>query len=441
MMRRHLLSSASVCVLLCVPFFALAQTAGDTSDTSDSGSASVQAQINSNNAQIAELDKEIAQYQTQLDATTEQKNTLQNQINQLNLQSKQLTAKISVTKSQIKTTQLQITQLSSGISAKQASIIDEQSGLADSIRVLNQVDQIPLAVTLIGADTITDAWSDVDAIDTIQGAVQDNIKKLSSDKQSLTDTKTQAEQKQQQLTSQQQTLASQQGSLAATTKAQNDLLAQTKSKESTYQAIIAQKKAQEDDLQQALTDLQSQYNQNANPDSYPDPTPGLLHWPLSSVRITQYFGNTPFATANSALYRGNGHDGIDIAAAIGTPVHAALAGTILATGNTDAVKGCYSFGKWIMIKHGNGLNTMYGHLSEIDVTQGEKVATGQLIGYSGETGYATGPHLHFGVYVSSVTQIIPLGQATKAVTPCAKAVMPVPPVTGYLNPLNYLPSI
>jgi len=118
----------------------------------------------------------------------------------------------------------------------------------------------------------------------------------------------------------------------------------------------------------------------------------------------------------------------------------------LATGNTDAYhdsrgRQCYSFGKWVMITHGNGLNTMYAHLSQISVSAGARLSTGDLVGYSGQTGYATGPHLHFGVYVSSATKIIPLGQATNAVdTPCAKAIMPVPPVSGYLNPLNYLPS-
>jgi murein DD-endopeptidase MepM/ murein hydrolase activator NlpD len=81
---------------------------------------------------------------------------------------------------------------------------------------------------------------------------------------------------------------------------------------------------------------------------------------------------------------------------------------------------------------------MYAHLSQITTYNGATVGTGDLLGYSGETGYATGPHLHFGVYVSSATQILKLGSATKSTTPCANAVMPVAPLEGYLNPLNYL---
>jgi murein DD-endopeptidase MepM/ murein hydrolase activator NlpD len=436
---------ALVFAFAILPSLASAQTASD-----------IQKQIDDNNAQISQLDTEIAQYQTQLDATTQQKNTLQNTVNQLALQSKQLTAKITVTKSQINTTQLQIQQLAAGIATKQSTIDDEESGLAQSLRTLDATEQVPLSITLLSAGNISDAWQDIDAIASIQSAVQTDIVQLAADKQSLTTTKTAAEAKRAQLLTQQQTLTTQQGSLNATKKAQSDLLAQTKSQESAYQALIAQKKSQESSLEQALSDLKSQYNVAVNPDQITAPGAGILNWPFAgsfmsrcatrtstfgnSFCITQYFGDTPFAQAHASLYSGHGHDGVDISAPIGTPVLAALSGTVLATGNTDAVKGCYSFGKWVMLKHNNGINTMYAHLSQINVTQGQSVATGDVLGYSGETGYATGPHLHFGVYVSSVTQILALGKATNTKTPCSTAVMPVPPLSGYLNPLNYLPT-
>jgi len=403
--------------------------------------AAIQNEINANNSQISQLNTDIAQYQTQLDAASKQGQTLQSTITQINLSIKKTTASITVTQKQINTTQLQIQQLANGIVSDQGTIADEEQGLGESIRVLEETDQQPLAVALLSSDGLSSAWQDLNDIEILQGAIGTDIQNLVADRQSLSDSKTAQEQKNAQLKSQQSTLVTQQGSLSATKAAQTQLLTQTKSQEATYQSIIAQKQSQETELQQELTDLTAQYNQAVNPNQITAPAAGILQWPIAGkITITQFFGNTDFSDAHEALYSGNGHNGLDIAAPIGTPVHAALTGTILATGNTDLVKGCYSFGKWVMIEHNNGLNTMYAHLSQINVTAGQKVSTGDVIGFSGETGYATGPHLHFGVYVSSVTQIIPLGQATKGTAPCSKAVMPVPPVSGYLNPLNYLPA-
>lgn len=423
-----------------VPSRTFAQTATSTADTA--ANTAIQKQIDDNNNQIQQLENEINQYQTQLNLTTAQKNTLQNTIKQLTLQNKQLAAKITVTKNQINTTKLQINQLAGTISDTQASINTENAGLAESLRRSAQVEAQPIAVLFLSEGGIVGLWDDIKALDALKFALNQHVNSLASKEQTLSTTKAAAVQKSTQLTQQQKTLQSQQGSLSATTKAKNDLLVQTKSQESAYQSIIAQKKAQEASFEAALNDLKSQLNIPVDPNQITPAGAGILGWPISgTIKITQYFGNTPFANANSALYRGNGHDGVDIAAPIGTPVHAALSGTVIGTGNTDLVRGCYSFGKWVMIKHTNGISTMYAHLSEIDVSQGQSIGTGDVMGYSGETGYATGPHLHFGVYVSAVTQIIPLGQATKSTTPCSKAVMPVPPTSGYLNPLNYLPTI
>jgi len=417
----------SLAVLTLPVLFVLAQT---------DAVSDIQRQINEHNAQIEALDKEIAQYQVQLDAVSSKKKTLQNTLTQLNLLLKKSAASISSTKKKIESTQLEIQELSRGIADKQESIDTGRAGISQSLRQLREFEGVPLVVQILSNDDISEIWSDIDANQSLQSAIDSQIERLATQKKSLTDVKEKTEAKRVQLLKQQNTLLSQQGTLNAQKKAQNELLAQTKSQESTYQAIISQKKSQEASLEAALSDLKAKYNVAVNPSEVTAAGKGILKWPLDKVRITQYFGNTAFA--KKGAYSGSGHNGIDLAAQIGTPVKAALSGTVIGTSNTDAVRGCYSFGKWVMVKHNNGLSTMYAHLSQVVVSQGQSVGTGSVIAYSGETGYATGPHLHFGVYVSAATHIIKLIEATNKVSPCAQATLPIVPLSGYLNPLNYL---
>jgi murein DD-endopeptidase MepM/ murein hydrolase activator NlpD len=84
------------------------------------------------------------------------------------------------------------------------------------------------------------------------------------------------------------------------------------------------------------------------------------------------------------------HKGVDIAAPTGTSVYGAAEGVVLRIGYDPA-----GYGNFIEMRHPNGLTSLYGHLSRVDVASGDAVATGQRIGLIGSTGYSTGPHLHF----------------------------------------------
>jgi murein DD-endopeptidase MepM/ murein hydrolase activator NlpD len=108
----------------------------------------------------------------------------------------------------------------------------------------------------------------------------------------------------------------------------------------------------------------------------------------------------PIASGFGPRDIGNGyefHPGIDIAVPEGTPIRAALAGTVIFT-EPEASSGGY--GNYTCIDHGGGLSTCYAHQSQFAVTAGEAVAQGQVIGYSGCTGYCLGPHVHFEVRIN-----------------------------------------
>ncbi len=416
--------------------------------------ADLQNQINTHNAQIKALNDEIAKYQKELNALAGQKNTLQSTINTLTVQQKQLASKIQVTQSNIAFANKEIDRLSLSIGDKEESIRNNQEAIGSALRDIAENENSTLFADLIASQDISEAWRAADAAIQFNRALGQQINTLRDAKVVLADNRDKVSAEKAKLLALQKQLALEKRSVDASKTAQSQLLAQTKNQEANYQALIAQKKAAEQSFTQQLVALQDQLNLIVNPGLLPKVGTGVLQWPFTPAFmqgcaarkgffgnlhcITQYFGNTAFSTANPQIYNGNGHNAIDIAAPVGTPVVAALTGTVLDTGNTDLVRGCYSFGKWIMITHPNGISTLYSHLSAIDVAKGQQVATGQVIGLSGMTGYATGPHIHFGVYASEGTKIMTLRAFRGATSGCADAKMPVATLTAYLNPLSYL---
>lgn len=114
-------------------------------------------------------------------------------------------------------------------------------------------------------------------------------------------------------------------------------------------------------------------------------------WPVEG-RVASGFG------VREDPFNGEGafHTGIDIDAPIGTPVRAAGDGEVAAAGMASG------YGREIVLDHGHGMSTVYAHLSAIAVIPGQHVARGEIIGYVGESGRATGPHLHYEVRVHNI---------------------------------------
>lgn len=123
---------------------------------------------------------------------------------------------------------------------------------------------------------------------------------------------------------------------------------------------------------------------------------GTLRWPLPGyTHLSTHFGEA------DAIYQ-KPHGGIDIPAPLGTPVQAAGAGTVSFAGWHN------SYGNYVMLDHGDGMVTLYGHLSALGVSTGDTVGAGQTIGLVGSTGDSTGNHLHFEVRINGTKQD-PLG--------------------------------
>jgi len=395
-------------------------------------------QIEDRNQQIGEIEQEIKEYETELVGIGEEKRTLQGSINELDVSRRKIGADINLTENKIYSSTLEISRLDIEIGDKEDRIAKNVAAVAETIRSIHKIESDSLIETILAHDNLSEVWERVDTLGRFQQAMRDNIAELRGLKEDLGEKRSESKGRKNELTGYRNQLSGQKNVLDGNRREKDQLLTVTKNEESNYQALLTERKAARERFERELLDLESQLEFILDPSSIPPKGQGLLGWPLDDLTVTQYFGNTKFA--QSGAYDGRGHNGVDLRASSGTRVKAALSGVVLGTGNTDIVAGCYSYGNWVLLKHSNGLATLYAHLSTKSVSSGQSVRTGEVIGFSGNTGYSTGPHLHFSVYLSEAVQIVRLGDV-KSITNCGPARIPIAPLAAYLNPIDYLGNI
>lgn len=392
----------------------------------------IRAQIKSINEERAKLDAEIKGYEAQLTTIAGSKQTLQSAIQTLDVSRSKTATQIKDIQKKIQAANLRLEVLADEITKKEASIRVDQAALASSLRAIEAEDNTSMVERLVGSSDFGDAWASVDRLAALNETLRSHSLALSEAKVALNEQHEAVSGTKQELSSSNTELESQKKALDINRQGKQELLTKTQAEEAQYQALLTQKRAQQKAFESQLFAFESQLSALLDPSAIPTKKSGVLAYPLKDVYITQYFGATVDA---KRLYVSGSHGGIDFRAAVGTPVYAALDGTVTDTEPTKARSGC-QYGKFVLIKHPNGLSTIYGHMSQVSVSPGQSVKIGQLIGYSGDTGYATGPHLHFGVYATAgirVTDASALGS-----TYCAGIKTVAASPDAYLDPMSYL---
>lgn len=391
----------------------------------------LKSEIEKRNQEIAKLELEIKSYQEDLTTTEEQANSLQQEVGRLNLTIKKLTTDIKVTETKIANTESNIEKLNLEIDKSGQKIGSNKESIRETLRLLQTANQDSLMEVFLKQNRLADFWEEEEQLTKLQAEVFEGTKVLQQTKQTLEDDKQEAETERQKLVSLTEQLADQQEIVAGNRKTKSELLTQTKNEEANYRRLLSERQAKRDAFARELFEFESQLRLEIDPSSIPPAGKGILRWPLDAVHITQYFGRTVDA---ARLYTSGTHNGVDFRASPGTVVRAAADGLVKGTGNTDNSRGCYSYGKWVLIEHNNGLSTLYAHLSLIKVNPGQRILRGEVLGYSGATGYATGPHLHFTVYASAGVQIRKYDRSIN----CKSAEIPIADIKAYLDPLIYL---
>ncbi len=400
--------------------------------------AELQGEIAERNDRLGDIEREIAKYEAELQVVGAEKTTLQSAINRLETERKKVNAEISKTESLISSTDLEINKLILEITRTEDDIEFTESAIGQIIRSQYQAEQQSLIEMLLKNERLSEFWTEIDTFDSIKNEMASKVATLDQLQTVLEERRSQNESKRNELGDLKDQYTDQNEILVNSRTEQAELLSATRNEEAQYQALLAEQEAAREEIRRELREFESKLQFILDPNTIPAPGTPVFNWPVDNVIITQLFGGTEFAARNPGIYGRAYHPGVDFGAPRGTPIKAPLAGTVRAVGNTDAVPGCYSWGKWTLVDHANGLSTMYAHQDVIAVSPGQKVATGEIIGYIGNTGLSTGPHLHFTLYAKEGVSVRRFNEI-KAVTGCGPATTPTAATSAYIDPMLYLP--
>lgn len=388
--------------------------------------AALQAQIDAKKQQLDSINQQLDSTKANLQGVQQQKQALQKEIATLEGSMKELNLSMQSDQVTIQELGLEINSLNYSLSDIKSAIATKQQGIQDTFKEIQRAEGDSMLIVFLRQDSLEGAITEVQSLASLGNQLTKEVNDLNTLHDQYTNTIGDITGKKSSI--QVHTLNLQNRKLIVQDQKQTQLalLSQTKNQESVYQSKLTELQKQQVALEDEVSQIENQLRANFNVNVLPTQRKGILSWPIMDGAgiITTHFGEIVRGLYSSK----NPHNGLDIGVPIGTPVVAAADGVVMAVDNNDvSLTSKYQYGKYILIKHPNNLATLYGHLSRQIVTAGQTVKKGDIIGYSGATGRATGPHLHLGLYWAPSIQL-------RAIAPARGLV----PVGVILNPEDYL---
>lgn len=414
-----------VAVAIINAAFPVYSTYADTVQSIALSPDEIQKQLNDKSKQLEQINKQLSETRQGLQDTQRQKTSLQQELNGLQKNIKQLTLGIQLDSVSQDKLRLEVSQLQDQMNSTLESINNKQESVAQVLRELGKGENDSFLLAFLKNDTLADSVSDAQTLVSLQNQLRSDIDSLKNLSQAYQTQVNSATQKKDQIAYHQKNLQEKKLIVDDQKQERQQLLTETKNKESLFKDQMAKLEVQQQSIADEVEKLDAALRAKIDPTALPKAAKGVLGYPIESgyAAITQGYGSTSFAKYG---YKGKWHNGLDFGAPIGTPILAAEDGRVVAAGNQDAY--CYkgAYGRFVVLDHSNNLTTLYGHMSRFVVAVGETIKRGQVIGYVGKTGYATGPHLHFTVYDQKTFYMGP----SKT---CGQM-----PYGGDLNPASYL---
>ncbi|MDD5099274.1 MAG: peptidoglycan DD-metalloendopeptidase family protein [Candidatus Colwellbacteria bacterium] len=350
----------------------------------------LQKQIESKSKELEETVRQIEETQGVLDDLGNQSQSLSKEIKSTDYTIKNLELNIKSSEINISKLGFEIEGLGNKLSDTEVKIKEKRESIASLIRSINQKEQEGvLEIFLKGAD-LSSSVTEISRLHQLQASLSEDVVELKGLTEDINLTIKTSEDKKGELEDESANLKNRKYIVEDQKTYKQSLLKQTKNQESAYQKQLSELEKKQREIDAEIGELEEVLRKNFNASLAPGR--GFLSRPFSGARpLTQEYGYTAFART---AYKTKFHNGMDYGMPIGTPLLAAADGRIVAVGDNGRVQ----YGKYIVIKHTDNFYTLYAHLSRQSVSVGQSVTKGEIIGYSGNTGYSTGAHLHFGVY-------------------------------------------
>lgn len=368
------------------------------------------------------LEKGLEQISTQGTSLKTEIKKIDTNLNQLELSTKQSGVKIEQLG-------LELQNLTSELSGARKSISLKKEAIKELMREMQKRGEDDILQIILKNKTLSENVAELQEIKTISFKLNEGILELENLQQEIIDHQNNIVSVKKNKEVEYVTLSARKSIIAEEKQEKQKILTQTKQQEKLFQEQLSVLEQLQSDIAEEVERAEFLLQQGIDESLLPTLK---MTSPVPGARLTQEYGETAFA---KKAYKGKSHNGIDFGAPIGTPVLASESGRVISVDDQDRFCRKGAYGKYVMIKHPNGLTTLYAHLSKYIVKEGDKIERGQVIGYIGKTGYATGPHLHFTVFA---TQTIPKASpGYKEGTQPSRSCGPMP-IGGSLNPLKYL---
>jgi len=364
--------------------------------------------ISNNQQKIKELQNTRSELQSKMEQLNSMKQDTARYIQELDQQQSTLKNEIEVLNGEITNTEQRIQEAQINLEKAEEMLSQQKESMALRIKFIYEADKGGVLETLLQSSNLAELLNNVEYIQQISKADRDKLEDfhelydevmerktaletekvlLSEQKSSLEQNLADSEQLSKNKTAQIEQFEKQISTANQKVNELNQdvegLKAAIKAEENKIAAIEAELKRKEEEARRKAKENNKEYKIRSIGEL-------SFQWPVpSSSRVTSTFGDreAPVEGASTS------HKGIDIGAEEGCSIKAAESGTVVISTYSQ------SAGNYVMISHGGGVYTVYMHMSEINVSEDQEVSKGETIGTVGNTGYSTGPHLHFGIRI------------------------------------------